>query len=129
MNFCRYKNKKLSLTRTGIAWPSDRDWKFRNPSECKEAMNNTECLKEKFSVYAKPKDWKRNLWELDTMNPDNNGLQNEDLIVWMRTATFPNFRKPYRKIDHEGSTNIAISKHFKDGIPKGKYSLIIEYNF
>ena len=48
---------------------------------------------------AKPKDWKKNLWELDTKNPDNNGLQNEDLIVWMRTAAFPNFRKLYRRIE------------------------------
>ena len=80
-------------------------------------------------MYAKPKAWKRNLWELDPINPENNGLQNEDLIVWMRTAAFPSFRKPYRKINHKDSGNIALSTQFKDGIPKGNYSLVIEYNY
>ena len=39
----------------------------------------------------------REVWELDTVNPGNNGFQNEDLIVWMRTAALPNFRKLYRR--------------------------------
>ena len=69
------------------------------------------------------------MWELDTINADNNGLQNEDLIVWMRTAAFPHFRKPYRKINHTDSGNIALSKYFQEGIPKGVYSLLIEYNY
>ena len=117
------------MIRTEIAWPSDREIKFKNPLECKDAKNNTECLKEKFSAYAKPKEWRKSLWELDMINPENNGLQNEDLIVWMRTATFPNFRKTYRKINHSDASNIALSKHFEEGIPKGSYSFIIKYNF
>ena len=119
----------MNLIRTDIAWPMDKSLKFSNPEECKAKTNYTDCLKEKFSVYAKPKYWKKNLWELDTTNPDNNGLQNEDLIVWMRTAAFPNFRKLYRKIDHSDSSNLALSRKFGEGIPKGKYSLIIDYNF
>ena len=107
----------------------DKTLKFSNPEECKAATNITECLKEKFSIYAKPKYWKKNLWELDTMNPDNNGLQNEDLIVWMRTAAFPNFRKPYRKIDHTDVSNLALSSLFGEGLPKGRYQLLIKYNF
>lgn len=129
LNFYRYKNKEVNVIRNDIAWPSDKKIKFSNPLECKEETNNTECLKDKFNKYVKPKYWKRNLWELDTINPDNNGLQNEDFIVWMRTAAFPYFRKPYRKINHTDSGNIALAKHFKDGIPKGSYFLIIAYNY
>ena len=57
---------------------------------------------------------------MDPQNPKNNGLQNEDLIVWMRTAALPNFRKLYRKVEKVGN--------FKDGLPKGKYELEIEYS-
>merc|ERR1719228_1426921 len=54
-------------------------------------------------------------WQLDEEDKDNNGLQNEDLIVWMRTAAFPNFRKLYRKIDVD--------------LDAGTYKLKIEYNY
>ena len=70
---------------------------------------------------ARPRDWYRDLWNLDPDNEDNNGLQNEDLIVWMRTAALPNFRKLYRRLDR----NVA---EFKDGLPKGNYTLEIEYS-
>ena len=67
-----------------------------------------------------PPDWDKKLWELDPTNPENNGLQNEDLIVWMRTAAFPNFRKLYRKIDMTGP--------YEDKLPKGKYRYQIDYS-
>ena len=70
----------------------------------------------------KPRDWHKELWELDTENEENNGLQNEDLIVWMRTAALPNFRKLYRKIDH------SSNDQYKNGLPAGKYSLSIDYS-
>ena len=41
----------------------------------------------------------------------------------MRTAALPNFRKLYRKIDHENN-----GEDFKDGLPEGVYSLDIEYS-
>lgn len=59
---------------------------------------------------------------LDTKHEDNNGLQNEDLIVWMRTAALPNFRKLYRKINH------TDREEFKEGLPKGTYTLNIDYS-
>ena len=129
MNRCRYKNKAVSFGRTDISWPSDRKLKFSNPVECKEHANSTKCLKDQFSKFAKPKYWKRNLWELDTINTDNNGLQNEDFIIWMRPSAFPYFRKPYRKVIHTASPNIGLSSHFKHGIPNGTYTLLIEYNY
>ena len=69
---------------------------------------------------SKPEDWLVNLWELDPDNENNNGLQNEDLIVWMRTAAFPNFRKLYRRVDHQND--------FSEGLQKGKYKLTIDYS-
>ena len=63
-----------------------------------------------------PPAWGKKLWELDTETPNNsnNALLNEDLIVWMRTAAFPNFRKLYRKIDQK--------------LEKGTYKLQIDYS-
>ena len=120
----------MALIRTGIAWETDKKLKFKNPTECALAGNNTQdCLKNKFKKFAKPKDWKKNLWELDVVNPENNGLQNEDLILWMRAAAFSSFKKLYRKINHTDSQNLALSSGFKTGLPQGAYSLIIEYNF
>ncbi|CAB4069664.1 CDC50 family protein chat-1,Cell cycle control protein 50A,Cell cycle control protein 50B [Lepeophtheirus salmonis] len=68
-----------------------------------------------------PKDWDKELWELDPDDPENNGLQNEDLMVWMRTAALPSFRKLYRRINHTGI--------FEDGLPKGKYYFYIDYKY
>lgn len=57
------------------------------------------------------------MYELDPTDPDNNGYQNEDLIVWMRVAALPRFRKLHRRIG--GS--------FTDGMPNGTYQLVINY--
>ena len=70
----------------------------------------------------KPYAWHKGLLELDPDNPDNNGLQNEDLIVWMRTAALPNFRKLYRKVN-------ATALQRDKGLPKGDYRFEINYRF
>ena len=108
--FNRFENSEVSLIRSGIAWESDKKLKFKNPAECtSSSSNNTmECLKTQFQRFAKPKDWKKNLWELDTSNPANNGLQNEDLILWMRPAAFSSFKKLYRKINHTDDNNLIF---------------------
>jgi hypothetical protein len=124
------ENNTVKVNRMGIAWDIKHN-KFSNgDTGCavKGKCTQDELMK-KFGEFAKPKDWKKNLWELDEDNDENNGLQNEDLIVWMRTAALPNFRKLYRKIDHStAATELGVTQ-FKDGIPKGSYSLEIEYNF
>ncbi|CAO1435244.1 unnamed protein product [Diamesa serratosioi] len=102
----------VPVLRTGIAWESDRDIKFRNPAgDLKEALKN----------FARPIAWTKNLWELDTSD-ENNGLQNEDLIVWMRTAALPSFRKLYRRLNRE-------KVNFENGLKKGTYTLDIDYNY
>ncbi|XP_060527891.1 cell cycle control protein 50A isoform X2 [Cylas formicarius] len=103
----------VSLLNTGIAWESDKNIKFRNPPGD---------LEKAFENYRAPKDWKKPIHKLDPKNPDNNGFQNEDFIVWMRTAALPNFRKLYRRVNH-------TQQYFKNGLQKGDYLLTIEYNY
>ncbi|KAE9532799.1 hypothetical protein AGLY_009880 [Aphis glycines] len=107
-----YNDKPVPLLRTQIAWESDKNIKYQNPKGD---------LKEAFKDFEKPIDWRVNIWELDKENDSNNGFENEDLIVWMRTAALPDFRKLYRRIEHKNE--------FKNGLPKGNYKLVIEYNY
>lgn len=108
----RPTNAQVPLLNTGIAWPSDKQIKFSNPKgDLQEALKN----------YARPLAWRRELWELDPGNPSNNGFQNEDLIVWMRTAALPSFRKLYRRVDH-------TKKFYEEGLAKGDYTLQVDYS-
>ncbi|XP_028130230.2 cell cycle control protein 50A isoform X3 [Diabrotica virgifera virgifera] len=104
----------VPLLRTGIAWDSDKKIKFKNPPGAN--------LEEAFKGYAKPIDWKVDIWNLDPDNIENNGFQNEDFIVWMRTAALPTFRKLYRRVDHSQSD-------FSSGLSNGTYILKIVYNY
>lgn len=104
---------KVPLLRSGIAWDSDKNMKFKNP----DAPNG---LQDAFKGFQKPKAWKRHIYELDKEEPSNNGLQNEDLIVWMRTAALPTFRKLYRRIDHTVSG-------YNNGLLHGNYELHVQY--
>lgn len=98
----------LGLIATGIAWSTDKSVKFKNPSD----WSNT----------IMPPNWQKNVYNLST-DPDNNGYKNEDLIVWMRTAALPTFRKFYRRADHvSGST-------FATGLPAGYYTITVNYNY
>lgn len=103
----------VPLLNTSIAWPSDKKIKFQNPE------GN---LREAFKNFAQPKNWTKAIYELDPTNPDNNGFKNEDLIVWMRTAALPTFRKLYRRVDH--SVN-----GFTDGLLAGNYTLRVNYSY
>lgn len=105
------KSVMVGLTYKNIAWKSDREVKFKNPP------GN---LKDAFKNFAKPPNWPRPVYQLDVNDSSNNGFQNQDFIVWMRTAAFSKFRKLYRKINHAGD--------FESGLPKGRYELYIKYS-
>lgn len=111
-----YGCKEVPLLRTGIAWPSDKHIKFRNPE-----VPDGGKLEDAFKGFARPRNWKKEIYELDT-DPDNNGFQNEDLIVWMRTAALPTFRKLYRRVDHS-------TKGYTDGLRSGTYELKVKYSY
>lgn len=102
----------VPLLKTGIAWPSDKNIKFRNPE------GN---LREVFKNFTKPKNWDKYIYELDNENESNNGFQNEDLIVWMRTAALPTFRKLYRRVNH-------TVDGFTEGLVAGNYTLTVNYS-
>ncbi|XP_063541323.1 cell cycle control protein 50A [Cydia strobilella] len=105
--------RTVPVSRTGIAWDSDKTIKFRNPSGD---------LKTAFANFSKPANWAKNIWELDLEDDNNNGFQNEDLIVWMRTAALPTFRKLYRRVKHD-------EQGFATGLVKGLYTLKVEYRY
>ncbi|BFZ05268.1 hypothetical protein BsWGS_08307 [Bradybaena similaris] len=99
----------VGLLKTGIAWTTDKRNRFNNPPSWK--------------YYTKPQNWERPVWDLDPQQEDNNGYLNEDLIVWMRTAALPYFRKFYRRVDHHSSLQ------FMYGLPAGIYNISIEYKY
>ncbi|CAG2164823.1 unnamed protein product [Oppiella nova] len=104
----------VPLIYTGISWPTDQV-KFNNP---KGIPLNTA-----YENYTNPVYWRKNIWDLDPNNSDNNGMKNEALIVWYRTAAFPEFRKFYAKVDHK------IGTTYEKSLPKGSYFLEIDYNY
>jgi len=113
-----WKWRDVSLLRTNITMPLDKK-RFNNPNN----NNNVIDLKGKIS---KPRNWTKELWELDPDNDDNNGLENEDLIVWMRAAPMGNFRKLWRRVDHDNQTHIEL----KDGLHTAyMYMIEIESNY
>ncbi|XP_051565596.1 cell cycle control protein 50C-like isoform X2 [Myxocyprinus asiaticus] len=108
---------QVPLFRKGIAWYTDKNVKFRNPP-----TNETFTLHQAFEGTTLPFFWQHPVYELDTKDHNNNGFINDDLIVWMREAAFPNFKKLY------GVLNRA-QEPFADGLPYGNYTISISYNF
>ncbi|CAF91747.1 unnamed protein product, partial [Tetraodon nigroviridis] len=96
----------------GIAWWTDYNIKYRNPS--------VSPLKNAFNDTVKPLFWPKAAYELDPNDPANNGFINQDFLVWIRTAALPDFRKLYRRIT-EGD--------YAEGLPAGNYVLEIGYNY
>ncbi|XP_071775319.1 transmembrane protein 30C [Centroberyx gerrardi] len=109
-------SKQVPLFRRGITWYTDKNIKFRNP----KTGNLT--LPQVFEGTTKPLYWQKPVYELDPQNAENNGFINEDLIIWMREAAFPNFKKLYGVLNR---ANVP----FAAGLPVGNYSIEISYNF
>ncbi|CAF0818235.1 unnamed protein product [Rotaria sordida] len=107
-----YGSENVSVTNVGIAWSTDKAVKFKNPDNASNYFTST---------HDKPPNWKVTAWELDESTSENNGYQNEDFIVWMRTAAMPTFRKLYRKLLRNST--------FQNGLPKGDYTLVVTYNY
>lgn len=78
---------KLNISKSNLAWDTDRQFKFRNPND--------------FINTVKPLNWAKNVSQL------TNGYQNEDLMVWMRTSAFPTFKKLYGRILLEQNAKLA----------------------
>lgn len=104
----------IPLTKKGIAWWTDKHVKFRNPSSSNPNLTAV------FQDTAKPINWRKPVYELDT-DSENNGFINEDFIVWMRTAALPTFRKLHRIIQKKNSMTPTL--------PRGNYTLEVIYNY
>lgn len=104
----RQPNNIVPLIENEISWPTDRSFKFKNPASLSDL--------EKFTH---PVNWNQYLQNFESGGKV--AFENEHLIVWMRTAALPNFRKLYARVDHSLDT-------FKVGLPKGKYIMEIKYS-
>nr|AAI52182.1 Zgc:91908 [Danio rerio] len=104
----------VPLDGKGIAWWTDYNIKYRNPSFVNGSLANA------FAGTVKPINWPKPAYDLDSTDPNNNGFLNQDFLVWMRRAALPQFRKLYRRIT-EGN--------YAAGLPAGNYSMTVHYNY
>ncbi|XP_077246981.1 ALA-interacting subunit 1-like [Tasmannia lanceolata] len=84
------KNKGLEVSKKNIAWKSDQDHKFGADVYPKNFQSG--------SLIGGAK-----------LNASKPLSEQEDLIVWMRTAALPTFRKLYGKIEDDLEANTEIT--------------------
>lgn len=93
------------VNETGIAWTSDRNRRFGNPENypdmCGEGGDSF-CLYEQFP---------------EIENLEEEGMNNEHFIVWMRLAALPRFRKLYGRIDGDLAPNETLSFEIVNNFP------------
>ncbi|XP_072035100.1 cell cycle control protein 50A-like [Amphiura filiformis] len=102
-------NTEVPMNNTGLAWRTDIEGKFNNPPG--------DSLQEAFAGTSPPPNWQKNITQME------NGYENEEFIVWMRTAALPTFRKLHRKIFNQPDSV------FDGGLPRGNYTLNIAYSY
>jgi hypothetical protein len=105
----------------GIAWDSDRDRKFRPPSLSAETLTG----------FGRPTDSKnyfvRNGYYYGEAGHSIPLTVDEDLMVWMRTASLPTFRKLWRRINVDmdvGKYTIVVTDKFDISAFSGEKSII-----
>uniref|UniRef100_A0A1J3IFT5 ALA-interacting subunit n=1 Tax=Noccaea caerulescens TaxID=107243 RepID=A0A1J3IFT5_NOCCA len=103
-------SQALVVNKTGIAWKSDRDNKFGKNVFPKNFQNGS-------------------LTGGARLNPNKSLSEQEDLIVWMRTAALPTFRKLYGKIERDlekGDTIIVnLKNNYNTYSFSGKKKLVL----
>ncbi|GMI90407.1 hypothetical protein like AT1G54320 [Hibiscus trionum] len=82
-------NQQLVVNKRGISWKSDRDSKFGSDVFPRNFQNGS-------------------LIGGKSLDPTVRLSEQEDLIVWMRTAALPTFRKLYGKIERDLQPNEVI---------------------
>lgn len=88
-------NENITVNKTDISWKSDRDHKFGNDVYPKNFQNGT-------------------LIGGAKLDPNKSLSKQEDLIVWMRTAALPTFRKLYGRIEVDLKANDTIRVTLKN---------------
>jgi hypothetical protein len=114
-NFSTVGSGSVPVNKNGIAWKSDVQKKFGSTVFPKNFPNNN--LTDPSGIGGA---------ELNSSLPLD---QDEDLIVWMRTAALPNFRKLWGKIEQDfqpGDTiNVAILNRYNTYSFEGKKKLVL----
>lgn len=103
-------NQALTVNKTEISWKSDRERKFGDKVFPKNFQNGT-------------------LIGGGKLNPSKPLSEQEDLIVWMRTAALPTFRKMYGKIEVDLQANevitVVLQNHYNTYSFGGKKKLVL----
>ncbi|CAK9314656.1 unnamed protein product [Citrullus colocynthis] len=102
--------KQVDVNKVGISWKSDREHKFGKNVFPKNFQNGT-------------------LKGGKTLDADKPLSQQEDLIVWMRTAALPTFRKLYGKIEVDLEKNdvidVVLENNYNTYSFNGKKKLVL----
>lgn len=103
----KYGSSPLKVHQKDISWDSDRRLRYHNPSTWQGTVH--------------PRNWTVDASQLGPPEAGT-GYENEHLIVWMRTAAFPAFRKLWGRID-PGS----LWSH-TEVLKAGEYILEVDYS-